>query len=133
MGILLGYAPTVPSVVRVGSPSRTTDTSVDVPPPSQVRIFGKPATFAMSAAPSAPAAGPDSTVVIGWWTTSSAESTPPLDFMIENGTPGVIVSSLWWMPATYRATLGFTAASTRVVMDRSYSRYSRSTSEEMET
>ena len=29
----------------------------------------------------APAAGPDSTVVIGWCTTSSAESTPPLDFM----------------------------------------------------
>ena len=27
------------------------------------------------------AAGPDSTVVIGWCTTSSAESTPPFDFM----------------------------------------------------
>ena len=71
----------MPSVVRVGSPSSTTDTSVDVPPPSQVRILGKPATFAMSAAPRAPAAGPDSTVVIGWCTTSSAESTPPLDFI----------------------------------------------------
>ncbi len=32
------------------------------------------------------------------------------------------------MSATYRATLGFTAASTSVVIARSYSRYSRSTS-----
>ena len=37
------------------------------------------------------------------------------------------------MVATYRATRGLTAASTRVVMARSYSRYSRSTSLESET
>src|SRR6476660_5673906 len=78
IGILLGYAPTVPSVVRVGSPSSTTDTSVEVPPPSQVSTFAKPARLAMRPAPSAPAAGPDRTVVMGWWTTSSADRTPPL-------------------------------------------------------
>ena len=44
-------------------------------------VEGKPAFWAMRAAPRAPAAGPESTVVIGWWTTSSADSTPPLDFM----------------------------------------------------
>ena len=33
------------------------------------------------------------------------------------------------MLVTYAATLGFTAASTSVVTERSYSRYSRSTSE----
>ena len=81
IGILLGNAPTEPSVVRVGSPSMTTETSVDVPPPSQVSTRSKPATSAISAAPSAPAAGPDSTVVIGWCTTSSADSTPPLLFI----------------------------------------------------
>ncbi len=81
IGILEGNAPTEPSVVSVGSPSITTETSVEVPPPSQVRTLSKPATLAISAAPSAPAAGPESTVVIGWCTTSSAESTPPLDFI----------------------------------------------------
>ncbi len=81
IGILLGKAPTDPSVVSVGSPSITTLTSVDVPPPSEVSTLSKPATFAIRAAPSAPAAGPDRTVVIGWWTTSSADSTPPLDFI----------------------------------------------------
>ena len=35
------------------------------------------------------------------------------------------------MLVTYAATLGFTAASTSVVTERSYSRYSRSTSLEM--
>ena len=68
-------------MVSVGSPSITTLTSVEVPPPSQVSTWSKPASLAISAAPSAPAAGPDSTVVIGWCTTSSAESTPPLDFI----------------------------------------------------
>src|SRR3954447_9136648 len=81
IGILLGYAPTLPSVVRAGSPSITTVTSVDVPPPSQVRIRSNPAARATTAAPSAPAAGPDSTVVIGWCTTSWAERTPPFDFI----------------------------------------------------
>ncbi len=37
------------------------------------------------------------------------------------------------MLATYRLSRGLTAASTRVVMARSYSRYSRSTSLEIET
>ena len=37
------------------------------------------------------------------------------------------------MLATYRLRRGFTAASTRVVIARSYSRYSRSTSLDSET
>ena len=81
MGILVGKAPTEPSVVSVGSPSITTETSVEVPPPSRVRMRSKPAIRLIIAAPSAPAAGPESTVVIGWCTTSSALRTPPLDFM----------------------------------------------------
>src|SRR5919112_4262162 len=81
IGILLGYAPTLPSVVRDGRPSTTTLTSVDVPPPSHVRTCRTPAAAATVPAPSAPAAGPESTVVIGWCTTSEAERTPPFDFM----------------------------------------------------
>ena len=38
-----------------------------------------PAALVTMAAPRAPAAGPDSTVETGWWTTSAADSTPPLD------------------------------------------------------
>ena len=87
MGIRVGWAPTPPSVVIVGSPSRTTETSVEVPPPSQVSTRSKPAVRAIRAAPRAPAAGPDSTVVIGWLTISAADITPPFDFMIANGTP----------------------------------------------
>src|SRR5919205_3195029 len=81
IGILLGYRPTEPSVVSVGSPSTTTVTSVEVPPPSQVSTRSKPAAPATRAAPRAPAAGPESIVVIGWCTTSSADSTPPLLFI----------------------------------------------------
>ena len=81
IGIFDGYSPTEPSVVSVGSPSMTTVTSVEVPPPSQVRMRSKPAVPAISAAPRAPAAGPDSIVVIGWCTTSCADSTPPLLFI----------------------------------------------------
>src|SRR5688500_1817746 len=81
IGSLDGKAPTEPSVVRVGSPSSTTETSVDVPRPSLVRTGSKAATVAISADGGAPAAGPERTVVIGWWTTSSALSTPPLDFI----------------------------------------------------
>ena len=81
IGILDGYAPTVPSVVSAGRPSTTTVTSVEVPPPSQVSTLSTPAACATRAAPSAPAAGPDSTVVMGCFTTSAADSTPPLDFI----------------------------------------------------
>src|SRR5215211_6816344 len=130
IGIFEGYSPTEPSVVSAGWPSMTTVTSVEVPPPSQVRTRSKPASPATSAAPRAPAAGPDRTVVIGWCTTSSAESTPPLDFMTYHGTPPVAVRhtscSRLVMLATYDAIPGLTAASTSVVTARSYSRYSRS-------
>ena len=45
IGILEGNAPTEPSVVSVGSPSRTTETSVEVPPPSEVSTLSNPATL----------------------------------------------------------------------------------------
>jgi hypothetical protein len=87
MGTLAGNRPTVASVVSEGAPERMTATSVDVPPPSRVTTSSKPAACVNAAAPSAPAAGPESTVVIGLWATWSAEATPPLDFMTKNGMP----------------------------------------------
>src|SRR3978361_1040269 len=78
IGILLGYAPIVPSVVSAGCPSTTTVTSVDAPPPPppaprpgprrpppRATPCRAPAACPPPAAPSAPAAGPLSTVVIG--------------------------------------------------------------------
>ena len=65
IGIFAGNGPTEPSVVSDGLASVITETSVDVPPPSQVTTDRKPARAAITAAPSAPAAGPDSTVLIG--------------------------------------------------------------------
>src|SRR5690606_26967768 len=90
IGILHGNRPTLPSVVTDGSPSTTTVTSVEVPPPSSVITLPCPALAAIRAAPSAPAAGPDSTVVIGWLTTSRADRMPPLDFITENGRPSLL-------------------------------------------
>jgi hypothetical protein len=86
IGTLAGKRPIVPSVVSEGAPSRMTATSVDVPPPSSVTTWSKPAAAVTAAAPSAPAAGPDSTVVIGRRATCSAEVTPPLDFITKKGT-----------------------------------------------
>src|SRR5690349_18492438 len=90
MGIRLGYAPTLPSVVSVGSPSRTTLTSVLVPPPSRVRTLGTRALRASRPAPRAPAAGPLRTVVMGRRAPSVADATPPLLFMTANvGSPSL--------------------------------------------
>src|SRR5262249_34951555 len=55
---------------------------------------------------------------------------PPLDFMTYRGTSAGSRSTA---AARYRLVLRLTAASTSVVIDRSYSRYSRSTSEEIDT
>ena len=59
--------------------------SVEVPPASSVTRSGKPATSAITALPSAPAAGPDSAVVIGLRMTWSGLATPPLDCITRNG------------------------------------------------
>src|SRR5262245_8005828 len=134
IGTLAGKRPTVASVVREGAPDRMTATSVDVPPPSSVTTSSNPAAWVTAAAPSAPAAGPDSTVVMGFRATWSADVTPPLDFMTKNGTPPAArAASCAASRSTYLATDGLTKASTRVVTERSYSRYSRSTSELIDT
>ena len=95
MGSLTGKRPTAPVVVRCGAPFSIRQTSVEVPPASTVTRLGKPASSATAAAPSAPAAGPDSAVAMGRSVTCSAEITPPLDFMTRNGACARRVSRRW--------------------------------------
>jgi hypothetical protein len=57
------------------------------PPRPWVTASSNPAACVTAAAPSAPAAGPDRTVVIGVRAIRSAEVTPPFDFITKNGVP----------------------------------------------
>ena len=65
IGMRTGKRPTRPPLVIFGLALSIRQRSVDVPPASSVTRSGKPATSAITALPSAPAAGPDSAVVIG--------------------------------------------------------------------
>ncbi len=119
------------SARRRGRPT----TSVEVPPPSQVSTGRSRRSAAISAAPSAPAAGPgqhggDRLVhdLVGAtaprrWTSSRRTATRPGRAAVERRR-----SRLGDVARRSGATVGLTAASTRVVIARSYSRYSRSTS-----
>ena len=82
IGTLTAKRPTELSVVRLGLPSLTTATSVDVPPASSVITSVKPAACATRAAPSVPAAGPERIVAIGLRCTSPPAITPPLLVMM---------------------------------------------------
>src|SRR5262249_60736691 len=84
-GLGPGTARPAPPLVTWGLPASTRHRSVEVPPASSVPTSGKPAISATTALPSAPAAGPESAVVIGFLTPSPALATPPLDGMTRNG------------------------------------------------
>ena len=85
IGMRTGNAPTVPPLVTCGLPLSIRQRSVEVPPASSATTLGKPAISATTALASAPAAGPDSAVVIGLCKTCSALATPPLDCITRNG------------------------------------------------
>ena len=59
-------------------------TSVDVPPPSQVTT-GEAGVRGDHRGAERAGGRPGQHGLIGWWTTSSADSTPPLDRITENG------------------------------------------------
>ena len=65
IGMRTGNGPTAPPLVTCGLALSIRQRSVEVPPASRVTTLGNPAISAMTALPSAPAAGPDSAVVIG--------------------------------------------------------------------
>src|SRR6202167_6771194 len=85
IGIRTGNGPTDPPLVTCGLPPSIRQRSVEVPPASSVTRSGKPAISAITALPSAPAAGPDNAVVIGLGITWAGLATPPDDWLKENG------------------------------------------------
>ena len=74
-----GRAPTWASVVKLGSPSWTTETSQLVPPISTVIKSPRPTARAALSAATTPDAGPDSTVSIGRARAVSTLTVPPFD------------------------------------------------------
>jgi hypothetical protein len=77
VGSRIGSPATRRSLERSATPSTMGQTSVDVPPMSNAIAFGKPASDAMRAAPTAPAAGPDTSTSAGCAAASSTFATPP--------------------------------------------------------
>ncbi len=77
VGSLIGSPATVRSLERSATPSTIRQTSVDVPPMSNAIAFGNPASDATRAAPTAPAAGPETSTSAGWAAASSTVATPP--------------------------------------------------------
>src|SRR5262249_57252643 len=103
------------------SPPRPAATSVDVPPTSKVRTSEPPAT---SAAPTTPAAGPESTHDAGRAAADSTSQTPPED---------CITSGRGSISSRYAESPGARYAFATVVEQRSYSRNSGSSSDDSVT
>src|SRR6266511_3186002 len=81
IGTATGTPATIDSFVR-RSPARSHNaTSVEVPPMSNVMMFGKPAAAATRKAPTTPPAGPERIVRTGSLAAALAEMLPPEDCM----------------------------------------------------
>src|ERR1700691_6719933 len=85
IGMRTGERPPRPPLLIFGLAPSIRQRSVEVPPASSVTRSGKPAISAITALPSAPAAGPDNAVVIGLGITWAGLATPPDDWLKENG------------------------------------------------
>ena len=68
------------SAVNAGRPASTSDTSVLVPPTSKVTRSGTPAAAPITAAPTTPAAGPDTQVRTGNRAAVSIGISPPFEW-----------------------------------------------------
>jgi hypothetical protein len=68
-----------PSVLRLTFPSFTRVTSKEVPPMSIVMRFPRSSSSAKKIPPTAPAAGPDSSVAEAWRIAVSAVMTPEFE------------------------------------------------------
>ena len=80
-GTLSGMLPIRLSTVTRSCPSRTRQTSVLVPPMSQVMTLPKPAARAAPTPAVTPPAGPESTVRTGSRRARARGMTPPFDAM----------------------------------------------------
>ena len=85
IGMRTGNGPTEPELVSCAILFSIRLKSVEVPPASSVTTLSKPASVEITALPSTPAAGPESAVVIGLFTTWPALITPPFDCITRNG------------------------------------------------
>jgi len=127
IGNPMGRPSTVVAVVHCGWPDSTVATSVLVPPMSYVMTSSKPASFATCAAPMTPPAGPESTSRAAFAAASSAGNVPPAECMIRSdSTAGGSASA---RARRYPCTVGRSDALMAVVLARSYSRNSGSTSQ----
>ncbi len=132
MGSLMGTPAMVASVVVPGSPAMIGATSVLVPPMSKLSTSEKLLRRAISAAPTTPAAGPDSTKEAARPAAVATSTTPPEDCIINGaGTPRS--SQRRTSRLRYPPSLGPRYASAAVVEKRSYSRNSGSTPDESDT
>ena len=84
-GVRFAYGPTNCSLVSGTTSSSMRQTSVLVPPMSQVMRLGRSSRRPRSAAAATPPAGPDSTVATGSRRARSAVATPPFEVMMNTG------------------------------------------------
>jgi hypothetical protein len=77
LGKRIGSPPTRRSAARSARAPLISETSVDVPPMSKAIAFAKPTSAANRAAPTVPAAGPETRIVAGCAAASAGIATPP--------------------------------------------------------
>ena len=122
MGAFTRTPPTRVSKLRSTSPSRISETSLEVPPMSKPRARSKPAAAATRAAPTTPPAGPESSACGA--RKRSAKVNPPEDCISRSREPGSASRSA----ATCARSSGVRYASTLVVSPRASSPISRAIS-----
>ena len=133
VGTLIGNRSISPSLVRRTCPSCERQTSKLVPPMSTEIVFRWPARLARMTPPITPAAGPESTVRTGLSAADPAVVVPPFDCMMwtsEDRPSAEMPSS---SRRRYLRMTGATYALMAVVLIRSYSLNSGSTSCESTT
>ena len=104
-----------------------------VPPISKHNRRSSPRRFANQLPAKAPAAGPDSTSLIGAAAASAAETTPPLESIINTDPPKPSLTNHFCNSVRYGPIMGIVAALHAVVIMRGNSRICGEISAEMHT
>jgi len=133
VGASNGYGPIRLRLVSSGAPLEISDTSALVPPMSRVIRFWIPQLAASALAPMMPPITPECVMAVGARVAESNVEMPPLPRMMKGlaGTPCPASASC--RPRRWRVMGPRMKALTHVVLVRSNSRNSRTTSEESET
>ena len=126
-------SPTDVSRLCSATPFLTKETSVEVPPISNVIKFSKPACLAIHIAPDTPPAGPLIRRFTGESDDAFDDASPPSDLRILSFTFFILLLRPFCKFLTYSATFGLTYEFATVVIVLSYSCISGTTSDESET